>query len=77
MEMRSAKTPIEVPRVAAIEQLAHAIHAECDRAMRRLDVAIRERDGVLPRQARDAIRRAARISAREPPHARRAVVGQG
>jgi hypothetical protein len=74
MEMRSTKTPKEVPRAAAIEQLAHAIHADCDRAILRLDVVIRERDDVLLRQARDAVRRAALISARELPDAGRAAV---
>jgi hypothetical protein len=44
MEIRSIKTPIDVPRAAAIGQLAHAIHTGCDCAIRRLDLVIRERD---------------------------------
>jgi hypothetical protein len=73
--MRRTETSIEGSRVAAVEQLARAIHVECDRAIRRLDVVIRERDDVLLCQARDAVRRAALISARELPDAGRAGVG--
>jgi BMFP domain-containing protein YqiC len=67
--MHSINTSIPVPRNPTIEQLARAIHAECDRAIRRLDVVIRECDDALLLQAREAVLRAALISARELPYA--------
>jgi hypothetical protein len=47
------------------EELARTIHSECARAIRRLDVLIRERDDVLLLDARAAVRHAAVMSARQ------------
>lgn len=46
------------------EQLASMIHSECQRAIRRLDVLIGERDDVLLEDAHQAIQHAAVMSAR-------------
>ena len=67
--MQAAITAKEASGLATTEQLARAIHADCDRAIRRLDVVIRERDDVLLRHAREAVQHAALLSARKLPHA--------
>jgi hypothetical protein len=44
-------------------ELAHAVHSQCERALRRLRVLARERDDVLLAQAMTSVKRAAALSA--------------
>jgi hypothetical protein len=57
--MAEQQAPIRRPTP---EQLARAVRADCDAAIRLLDVLIRERNDVLLLRARDAVARAAAVS---------------
>lgn len=48
-------TATHTPQPLPTDELARMIRAECDRATRRLNVLLRERDDILLRQARDSV----------------------
>jgi hypothetical protein len=54
---------VQLTETPSAEQIASAVRAECERALVRLGVVIRERDDVLLVQAREAVQRAAALSA--------------
>jgi hypothetical protein len=45
------------------DELVSEIHAQCERALRRLRILARERDDILLTYALDSVRRAAALSA--------------
>jgi hypothetical protein len=61
--MSATPTYVRLSEAPTADQLASAVRGECERALVRLGVLIRESDDVLLVQARDAVRRAAVLSA--------------
>jgi hypothetical protein len=61
--MSGSSTYVKLTPTPTAEQLASAVRSECDRALVRLGVLIRERDDLLLVQAREAVQRAAALSA--------------
>ena len=61
--MSITDAPVEIVSQPNAEGLARQIGVECDRALRRLDGLICERDDVLLAHTRTFVRRAARLSA--------------
>jgi hypothetical protein len=59
--MSITNAPVD-PRELSTPALAREIAVECDRALRRLDSLLRERDEVLVAHARAFVRRAASLS---------------
>jgi hypothetical protein len=59
--MSITHAPVD-PRQFSTPALAREIAVECDRALRRLDGLISERDDVLLTHAREFVARAARLS---------------
>jgi hypothetical protein len=71
-EMRESATEDQRPSLGSSDEAALAIVHDCERAIRRLDTLIGERNDVLLVQARRSVRRAASRAAelgRARPHA--------
>jgi hypothetical protein len=60
--MSPTPTYVRLRETPTADQIASAVRGECERALVRLGVLIRESDDVLLVQARDAVRRAAALS---------------
>jgi hypothetical protein len=60
--VRNVVIPATAP-AAPSSDLPEAIRRECERALRRLDILIRERDDVLLDQVREFVRHAAALAA--------------
>jgi len=61
--MSASPTYVKLTQTPTADELASAVRSECDRALVRLGVLIRERDDLLLVQVREAVQRAAALSA--------------